>query len=161
VGRSLLVLTVSLVICLGAGWAGSLLTRPAVLSDWYEQLAKPAWTPSGWLIASVWRTLFALMGLSLWMVWMQRSASPRRTRPALVLFAVQLLLNVAWSYFFFALKRPGAALIEICVLWIAILATIVACWRVRPAPAVLMLPYLAWVGFAAFLNGAIWRLNSR
>ncbi len=159
-GRSLLKLTVSLVICLAAGWAGSLLTHPS-LPIWYERLAKPDWTPEGWVISTAWRTIFALMGVALWMVWMQKPEAPGAVRSALTLFAAQLVLNVGWSVLFFGMRRPGSAFVEICVLWVAILATVVAFWRVRPASGVLLLPYLAWVGFAAFLNGTIWQMNSR
>lgn len=157
--RPLSSLLVSLVICLGAGWAGSLLTRPAI-PVWYAELTKPEWTPSNWVISTVWRTLFALMGVALWMAWQAALRTPRPTRPAFIAFGIQLLLNIGWSAIFFGLKSPGAAFAEILLLWTAIAVTVVLFWRIRPAAGVFLLPYLAWVTFAAALNATVWRLNT-
>jgi tryptophan-rich sensory protein len=97
------------------------------------------------------------MAIAAWLVW--REGLTRQTALALGLFAAQLALNFAWSLIFFGQHRLGAALLEIAVLWLVILAAIVAFWRVRPAAGALLLPYLGWVSFAAYLNAGIWRLN--
>jgi len=135
---------------------GSAFTGTSV-DDWYRDLAKPAWTPPAWLFGPVWSVLYVLIGVSAWLVWRRRGL--RDAAFPLLLWAVQLLLNLAWSGIFFGLREPGAALIEIVVLWGAILATIFAFWRVSRPAAMLLLPYLAWVTFAAALNFEIWRLN--
>ena len=151
-----LALIVCIAIPLVAQALGWLLTDVSV-NDWYVELAKPGWTPPGWIFGPVWTSLFLMMGVALWLVWRQREGTPIRL--PLVLFAIQLALNVAWSGLFFTLKSPLAALIEIVTLWGAIAATLVAFHRVSQAAAWLLAPYLGWVGFAFFLNLAIVRMN--
>ncbi len=143
-------LAVCLVICFLPGVIGSRF-RPG---PWYEALAKPAWTPPGWAFPVAWTALYALMGIALWTAWRAGAG-----RLALGVFAAQLVLNAAWSWLFFGLHRPGLALVEIVVLWLLILASTVLFWRLRPLAGGLLVPYLAWVGFATALNAAIVRLN--
>jgi tryptophan-rich sensory protein len=121
---------------------------------WYEALVKPAWTPPGWAFPVAWTVLYVLMGVSLWLA-LRAGAG----RTAIAVFGLQLLLNGTWSWLFFGLQRPALALAEILVLWLLILASTVLFWRVRPLAGALLLPYLAWVGFAAVLNAALVRLN--
>ncbi|MGE0594059.1 MAG: TspO/MBR family protein [Vicinamibacterales bacterium] len=121
---------------------------------WYDQLAKPDWNPPRWVFAPVWTTLYALMGIAAWRVW-----RTGRGAPALRLFFMQLALNFAWSFLFFGAQAIVAALIEIVVLWIAIVVTTAAFWRLDRPAAWLMAPYLAWVSFATALNGAIVLMN--
>ena len=123
----------------------------------YDALRKPPATPPPAVFGPAWTVLYLLMGIAAWLVW--REGLTRQTALALDLFAAQLALNFAWSLIFFGQHRIGAALLEIAVLWLVILATIVAFWVVRPAAGALLLPYLAWVSFAAYLNAGIWRLN--
>lgn len=125
--------------------------------EWYARLAKPSWTPPSWLFGPVWTLLYVLMAVAAWLVWKDRGFAGARV--ALVLYGVQLALNAAWSWLFFGLQRPGLAFAEILVLWIAILATLIAFWRHRALAGALLVPYLAWVSFATALNLAIWRLN--
>ena len=125
--------------------------------EWYLELAKPAWTPPGWLFGPVWTILYLTIGVAAWLVW--RRAGFRGAPTAWWTWGTQLVLNAAWSWIFFGLRSPGAALAEIALLLAAIAATVVAFQRVRPAAAWLLLPYLAWVCFATALNAAIWRLN--
>ncbi len=124
---------------------------------WYVALSKPSWNPPGWVFAPVWTALYALMGLAAWFVWRARGWSGAGT--ALALFVGQLVLNAMWTWLFFGLHRPDLALLEIALLWLVILATLLAFWRVRPLAGALLAPYLAWVGFAIVLNAAIWRKN--
>lgn len=148
-------LAVSLSIVFGIAALGGVLTNLSV-ATWYPSLHKPPWTPSGATIGTVWTILYSVMGIAAWIVW--RSGSRGRARP-LALYGLQLLLNVGWSALFFALRSPGLALVEIGVLWIAILATAGAFWRVSKIAGVLMAPYLIWVTFAAVLNAMIWQMN--
>lgn len=153
--RDLAGLVAALGLCFAAAAAGSVATASSV-GGWYATLAKPAWTPPGWVFGPVWTVLYAAMGVAAWLVW--RSATAVRDR-ALTLFAVQLALNVAWSWLFFGLRRIDLALVEILVLWAAIAATTAAFARARAGAAWLLVPYLAWVSFAAVLNAALLRLN--
>lgn len=125
--------------------------------EWYASLAKPPWTPPGAWIGRVWMVLYTLMGLSAWRVWRQGGLVAQR-RP-LAIFGLQLMLNAAWTPLFFGLRRPDLAFVEILFLWAAIAWTIAAFRRVDRVAAALLWPYLAWVGFAAVLNGTLWRLN--
>lgn len=143
-------------LCFAAAAVGSLLTETTV-GGWYQQLAKPAWNPPDWVFGPVWTLLYGMMGVAAWLVWRQRGFSDAVL--PLSLFGVQLALNVAWSGLFFSLRSPGLAFAEILLLWCAILATLVAFWRVRAAAGALLVPYLLWVSYAATLNFAIWRLN--
>ncbi len=140
-----------------AGIVGSVFTAPAI-GTWYATLAKPAINPPAWVFGPVWTTLFALMGIAAFLVW-QKGWRRRDVRIALGIFAVQLVLNTLWSIIFFGLHNPGAALIEIGVLWLAIVATIVAFARISRPAAWLLAPYIAWVSFAGYLNFLLWTLN--
>lgn len=125
--------------------------------SFYAELLQPAWAPPGWLFGPVWTLLFALMAIAAWLVW--RSGGFRANRIALTLFLVQLAFNALWSWLFFAWHRGGLAFADILLLWVLILATLVAFWRVRPLAGALLVPYLLWVSFAAVLNYSIWQLN--
>lgn len=125
--------------------------------EWYAGLAKPAWNPPNWLFGPVWTVLYILMAVAAWLVW-RRQGLAGAALPLLV-FVVQLVLNAMWSWLFFGLQRPGVALAEILVLWVAILVTILLFFRVRSVAGILLIPYLLWVSFAAVLNFTIWRLN--
>jgi len=125
--------------------------------SYFNALRKPPATPPPAVFGPAWTILYLLMAVAAWLVW--REGLTRRTALALGLFAAQLTLNFAWSLIFFGQHRAGAALLEIAVLWLVILATIIAFWRVRPAAGALLVPYLGWVSFAAYLNAGIWRLN--
>ncbi|MBM3495793.1 MAG: tryptophan-rich sensory protein [Armatimonadetes bacterium] len=125
--------------------------------EWYAALRKPAWTPPSWLFGPVWTALYLAMAVAAWLVW--REGGVRVQALPLGLFAVQLALNGAWSWLFFGLQRPGAALVDTVALFALIVATAMAFRPVSPVAAALLLPYLGWVGFATALNGALWWLN--
>lgn len=146
-----------LALCLGAGALGGLATAPHI-EGWYATLEKPAWNPPDWVFGPVWTTLFAMMGVAAWLVW--RRAGLAGARAAFTLFALQLGLNVGWSYLFFAAQQPGWALVELVGLWLAIAATIAAFARHSRPAAWLLTPYLAWVTFAGVLNATLWHLNA-
>lgn len=126
--------------------------------EWYAALAKPSWNPPGWVFGPVWTTLYAMMAVAAWRVWRRGGFAAQRR--ALGLFLVQLTLNAAWSPLFFGLKRPDLAFAEILVLALFIVLTIRAFRAVDCPAAGLLVPYLAWVCFAAVLNGTLWRLNA-
>jgi tryptophan-rich sensory protein len=127
--------------------------------DWYSSLAKPEWTPPPWVFGPAWTILYAMMAGAAWRLWRRLGARPLEARRALVLFTVQLALNLAWTPVFFGMQRPDLALVVIIALWVAIVATIMAAWKACKTAAALLMPYLAWVTFATALNMAIWRLN--
>jgi tryptophan-rich sensory protein len=151
--RQWLVLLALVALCLGVGALGGWITAQSV-TEWYPTLAKPSWTPPNWLFAPAWTTLYILMAAAAWLVWKAGNA-----RGALLLFAAQLLLNLAWSFLFFGARSPGLGLLDIAALWLAIAATIFAFSLRSRAAAFLMLPYLMWVSYASALNAAIWILN--
>lgn len=134
----------------------SWLTFPAV-REWYPTLAKPAWTPPSWVFGPVWTLLYILMAVAAWLVW--RKAGFAGARLALVLYFVQLALNGAWSGFFFAMRNPAAGLADILLLWGALGAVMFTFAKISATAAWLLVPYLAWVSYAAALNFAIWQLN--
>lgn len=150
-------LIVSIALTLCAGLVGSVFTAPQI-PGWYAGLAKSPLNPPSWVFGPVWTVLFILMGISLFLVWREGIERPD-VRAALLVFGVQLVLNVLWSALFFGLQSPFLAFLEIIVLWCAILATIVLSARVSTAAAWLLVPYLLWVSFAAYLTWAVWTLN--
>jgi benzodiazapine receptor len=124
---------------------------------WYDGIRKPSWNPPGWIFGPVWSTLYTLMGVAAWRVW--RKGGFAGQRHALTLFLVQLSLNALWTPLFFGAHLMGTALAEILCLWIAIFLTTWAFSRADRTAGALLLPYLAWVSFAAFLNFTLWNLN--
>ena len=170
-----------LLLTLGVGALGNIAVQPSI-PTWYAGLIKPSFNPPNWLFAPVWTTLYVVMGVAAWRVWrvqQERPASPAREALAgevsasararggrrgpisieMAAFGIQLALNCAWSFIFFSAHQLGAALAEIIVMWVAILATLVLFWRRDRLAGLLFVPYLAWVSFATALTHAIWRLN--
>lgn len=123
----------------------------------YAQLVRPDWAPPASVFGPVWSLLYALMGIAAWLVWRQRGVV--QTRPALSLFLAQLGVNALWSWLFFAWHKGAFAFAEALLLLLLIAATVAAFWRIHRLAAVLMLPYLAWVGFACALTWSVWRSN--
>ena len=146
-----------LVLCLAAGWATGAVTAGPVRT-WYPGLAKPAWMPPAWVFAPVWTALYVMMAVAAFRVW---CSDPRfsGTRLALIFFFVQLGLSLAWSFVFFGLRSPGFALLDMALLWAMLALATYAFFGRDRAAGLLMLPYLAWMSFAAFLNAAIWIMN--
>lgn len=145
-----------LVICLAISVAGGAATASSV-GTWYQTLQKPSFNPPNWLFAPVWTALYIMMAVAGWRVW--RAHGLRGARAAMALFAVQLALNLAWSFLFFGYRMIGAALIEIILLLMAILVTTVLFWKRDRLAGMLFIPYAGWVAFATILNFALWRLN--
>ena len=156
-GRQVVGLVGWLALTFAAAAVGSYFTAASV-GDWYQTLPRPSWTPPSWLFGPVWTVLFVLMAIAAWLVW-RAPAAPATRRWALGLFVVQLVANALWSWLFFAWQQGAWAFTEVIVLWVLIALTCAAFWRIRPLAGALLLPYLAWVGFAACLNWVLWQAN--
>ena len=152
-----LLLIISIVICQFAGLIGSVFTVRSI-STWYTALVKPAFNPPNWLFGPVWTLLYLLMGISLYLVW-QKGTSDVHVKIALLIFAVQLVLNILWSILFFGMQSPMLGLIEIVLLWVFILLTITNFYHISKPASYLLIPYILWVSFAAVLNLSIFLLN--
>lgn len=145
-----------LVACYAVSAVGTL-SAVSAIPTWYVALNKPSFNPPNWIFGPVWTVLYTLMAIAAWLVW-RTAPSPRRTA-ALVLFAIQLLLNFHWTPIFFYFHGIAFALVIILLLWLAILVTAIFFWPLSRPAAWMMLPYLAWVSFATALNYEIFRLN--
>jgi tryptophan-rich sensory protein len=136
---------------------GALFTSSSV-NDWYLILQKPAFNPPSWIFGPVWTALYLLMGVAAFLIW-RKGLAKKELRFSITIFIFQLGLNLFWSFIFFGLQNPGIAFTEIISLWFAILATILAFYQISKAAAYLLIPYILWVSFAAFLNYNIWQMN--
>lgn len=130
---------------------------PAI-SEWYTHLAKPPLTPPGWVFGPVWILLYTFMGIAAYLVW-QKKTKEQCHCAALQLFLFQLALNTIWTFLFFGLREPLLALIEIAILFFAILIVIWQFWKISKPATYLLFPYAAWVAYATYLNFAIWLMN--
>ena len=156
--RDYAMLLLFVVVCQSAGGLGALFIWSEI-SIWYAGLTKSWFNPPAWLFASVWVTLYALMAVAAWQVWRRRKEQAAAVRAALALFALQLLVNAAWTPVFFGWHALGMALATIILLLALIAATIIKFRRVHRPAGWLLIPYFAWVAFAAILTGEFWRLN--
>jgi translocator protein len=154
--RDWIALLIFFAICFAVGASGSVFTASSV-KTWYPGLLKPAGTPPSWVFGPVWSLLYLLMATAAWLVWRQRIHQD--VRAALALFMTQLILNGLWSFIFFGLRKPGAALLEIILLLIAIAVTATRFAEFSRVAFWLMTPYAVWVLYASYLNFGIWRLN--
>jgi len=143
-------------LCLGIGALGAAVTA-ASAKTWYAALAKPSFNPPDGVFAPVWTVLYVMMAVAAWRAW--RVADRETAQGALTLFALQLALNLGWSVVFFGLERIGPAIAVIVVLDVAVVATALAFRTLDRIAALLLVPYVLWIGFATVLNVAIWRLN--
>jgi tryptophan-rich sensory protein len=148
---------IAIVICQLAALIGSFFTSNSV-STWYTTLEKPIFNPPNWVFAPVWTILFVLMGISLYLIWI-KGFKNKKVKIAILIFGIQLVLNVMWSLFFFGLQSPFYAFIEIIILWFAILFTIIKFYKISKTAAYLLFPYIIWVSFAIILNLFIWIIN--
>lgn len=146
-----------ILLCEAAGVVGSFFTVSAI-PTWYAALNKPSFSPPNWIFGPVWITLYALMGIALFLVWQKGFKKPE-VRQAVELFLAHLIINVSWSVAFFGLHMPLLAFFGILLLLVFIIVLIGLFYRLRPAAAYLLIPYLVWVAFASVLNFEIWRLN--
>ena len=150
-------LTASFAIPLLAAFIGSIFTASTV-STWYTALIKPGFNPPNWIFGPVWTLLYLLMGFSLFLVW-KKGLKKKYVKEGLIIFGIQIFLNVLWSLLFFGLQSPLLAFIEIIFLWAAVLFMIVYFYKVNKTAAYVQIPYILWVSFAALLNLSIVLLN--
>ena len=150
-------LVFSIIICQLAGAIGSIFTSQSI-AGWYTSLNKPFFNPPNWVFGPVWITLYLLMGVSLYLVWIRGINKPK-VKIALAIFGIHLFLNASWSIIFFGLRSPFYAFLEIILLWLAILLTMTKFYKISKTAAYLLIPYIIWVTFAAILNYSIWVLN--
>lgn len=155
--KILLSLFGSLILCLGAGFIGSVFTTPAI-GSWYAYLNKPSFNPPSWLFAPVWTTLYILMGIALFLVYKKAKENKFAALGSFV-FVIHLALNASWSIIFFGVKMIPLAFVNIIVLWLVIVFLILIFWRVDKRASMLLWPYLAWVSFASVLNYYLMILN--
>jgi benzodiazapine receptor len=178
--NNLLKLFTSIIICELAGVIGSVFTVQEI-NGWYKGLSKPSFNPPNWIFGPVWTTIFVLMGISLYLVWIKKwepkhKFDKKKTKPwnplsekffagewkrinIILIFSTQLVINILWSVIFFGMHSPGVAFFEILMLWFAIMFTIINFYRVSKTASLLLLPYILWVSFASVLNFFVWILN--
>lgn len=147
---------ISISIPLLIGFAGSFFTSSSV-STWYTTLNKPTFNPPGWIFGPVWTLLYIMIWVSFYFVW--KVDFKKKNKQAIGIYSLQLFLNLIWSFLFFWLRNPFASLIEIIILWCAILANMIVFYRIEKTAGLLLLPYLLWVSFAMILNYSIFALN--
>jgi len=145
-------------ICLAVGYLSSFVTQSSI-TTWYPEIKKPVFNPPNWIFAPVWTLLFILMGISAGMVWNKFETQKELVKKGMLFFTIQLFLNALWSYLFFVLNNILLALIEIILLWLVIYETFHIFKQIDKKASYLLIPYLAWVGFATILTGSIFWLN--
>jgi len=151
-------IAIALLVCLAVGYSASTVTRPSV-ETWYPTLIKPIFNPPNWIFMPMWTLLYILMAVAAGLVWDKIKEQNDAVKKALLFFIIQLTLNAIWSYLFFGLKNPLLALIEIALLWLMIYETYLKFIKINKTAGYLLIPYMAWVAFAAILNASIWWLN--
>ena len=151
-------IAIALLVCLAVGYSASTVTRPSV-ETWYPTLVKPIFNPPNWIFMPMWTLLYILMAVAAGLVWDKIKEQNEAVKKALLFFIIQLTLNAIWSYLFFGLKNPLLALIEIVLLWLMIYETYLKFIKINKTAGYLLIPYMAWVAFAAILNASIWWLN--
>jgi len=151
--QAIAALLLCLLVCFSAAAFGGLFPP----GEWYAELNKPDWNPPAWVFGPVWSLLYAMMAVAAWRVWWRKGLQAARLPLSVFLF--QLVLNALWSAIFFGLEMPGMAFVHIVILWVAIGLTIRLFYREDPLSIWLLLPYWAWVSFAAVLNFTLWMMN--
>ncbi|MDD5146028.1 MAG: tryptophan-rich sensory protein [Candidatus Pacebacteria bacterium] len=156
-------LLIAIIVSEFAGVVGSVFTISSI-TTWYAALQKPSFNPPNWIFGPAWTALYFLMGIAVFLVWSSYAKATdgqtqKRIKIAFGIFGGQLVLNALWSIIFFGLHNPFWAFIEIIVLWLAILWTIFAFYKISRPAAYLLLPYILWVSFASILNFSILILN--
>ena len=154
--KQILGFIVCLIITYAAAAVGAIASVSA--GAFYVELIRPAWAPPAWLFSPVWSILYTLIGISAWLAW-RKAGSFNAASCALTLYILQLITNALWTWIFFTWRQGAFASVEIILLWILIICTIIAFWKIQTAAGILLLPYLAWVTFASVLTFTVWRLN--
>jgi len=148
---------ICLLIPLAIGAIGSFFTFESVRT-WYTTLNKPSFNPPNGIFGPVWTTLYILMGIASYRIWKRRK-EVSGYQWAAVIYVIQLILNLMWSFLFFYQKHIALALVEIGILWLAIIATAFLFYRIDKLAGLLFIPYILWVSFASYLTYSIYILN--
>lgn len=155
----MLKLIIAIIACELIGALGTIFTTPNI-PTWYASLTKPFFSPPNWLFAPVWISLFLLMGVAFYIIWVNDNMKLLKVKFfAKSWFMIQFAFNVLWSYLFFGLKSPLLGFIGIIFLWLSIIVTMIYFYRIDKKAAYLLIPYLLWVSFASILNFSIMMLN--
>lgn len=149
---------VMVVTCIAVGYFAGIATQSGV-NSWFPTLVKPVFNPPAWVFAPVWSMLYIMMGIAGGLVWARMDFEKEAVRKALLFFAIQLGLNLLWSFLFFGMHNPLLALVEIIILWLMIYETYLKFKKIDKIAGFLFIPYLLWVAFAMVLNGSLWWLN--
>jgi tryptophan-rich sensory protein len=147
---NLKILIFCIVAVYAAAFLGSLFSSSNVNTSWYQSV-KPSITPPNWIFPVVWNILFLLIALSLYFAWMNSKKKKEKIKISLF-FALNLILNVFWSFLFFSMKNPVYSFFELILLWLSIISLIAVTWKISRKSAYLLIPYLLWVSFAGVLN---------
>ena len=150
-------LVVSIVIVFLAGAVGTVYTLKEI-TGWYVFLPKPSWTPPNWAFGPIWSILYILMGISLFLVW-REGLGKKNVQIGVLVFAVQLAINVIWSLVFFGTHNIFGGLVLVLILWISILINIIVFYRISKPAGLILIPYLIWVSIASYLNYSVFLLN--
>lgn len=161
--RSWSKLIASIVLCQLAGIIGSFFTFSAI-TDWYQYLNKPSFSPPNWVFGPVWTSLYTLMGISLYLHWIKLSdkkysKQSKYIKESITIFLIHLFFNAIWSIIFFGLKEILFALVIIIIIWGFVVGMIRRFYQTDKWSSYLLYPYLAWVSFATVLNFSLWLLN--
>lgn len=148
---------INIAIPLAMGAIGAWFTSQYV-KTWYVTLNKPSFNPPNWVFAPVWTTLFILMGIAAYLVWLKREQVQYFAR-TVAIYLIQLVLNVMWSFLFFYAHEIGIALFEIIALLLAIIINAMVFYKIDKTAGLLFIPYILWVGFATILTYSIFSLN--
>lgn len=155
--KNIILLVVCIAIAYAAGAIGSIFTFQSI-PTWYAGLVKPHLNPPNWIFGPVWSLLYTLMGIAIFLV-VKNGFSTDVVKIATGFFAAQLILNTAWSVVFFGMKTTFAPMFIIAALWLSILACIIIFWKISKPASIMMMPYILWVSFAAYLNISVHFLN--
>ena len=150
-------LTIAIAVCEATGVISAICAQVGT-NVWFESINKPSWNPPAYLFGPVWTLLYLMMGIAFWLIWKSDFSAIKKSKSMLI-FGIQLFLNFWWSILFFRLHSPGWAFLDIILMVITICITIFRFYPISRLAAWLLVPYLAWVCFATFLNYTIWVLN--
>jgi tryptophan-rich sensory protein len=149
------IINIALTLSIGAlaSWATA-----SSVKIWYPTINKPSFNPPDWLFRPVWTTLYILIGIAAYLVWLKKDSIVHFPR-TVAIYLIQLILNLAWSFLFFYLHEIGLALAEISLLLLSIIINAVIFYKIDRWAGLLFIPYIIWVSFATFLNYNLFILN--
>lgn len=151
-------LLLAIIICQLAGVIGSVFTFSSI-PTWYAALTKPSFTPPNWVFGPVWITLYALIGIAVYLIYNAPVKNKQAKHNALMAFSAQLVLNALWSIIFFGMHWIFYGFVVIVLLWLAVLLTIIKFYKINKTAGWILIPYIVWLSLATALNYYVWILN--